>query len=342
MKYGIHRAESSPDDGRVISVGQDNIGDALASRRTGTFMSKPRQTPLSLVGLDIGGTKTHGLRWNGSEVCAEARSGSANVQNVSVETAGRNIAEVFAALGSGPIDRVVAGSGGIDTETDAESLRALIAVHAPGAEILVVHDTRLILAAGRAATGMAVILGTGSAAWGINGSGREGRAGGWGYLLGDEASGYWLGREAVRATLREFNRGQAPGELGRRVLAANKVESPDELIALFHGDTDRRYWAQQSPLVFEALAAGDPGSALIVAEAVEHVCGMLGDLAALLGLDGPVIIGGGVGTHQPVFQDGLRAALDAMGLGDIRFLEVDPVHGARFISDHTALPATAP
>ncbi|MFL4472868.1 N-acetylglucosamine kinase [Paeniglutamicibacter sp. MACA_103] len=305
-------------------------------------MSTPRQTPLALVGLDIGGTKTHGMRFSGGEVLAEAKSGSANVQNVSAETAARNIAEVFAALGPGRIDRVVAGAGGVDTEEDAETLCSLIAVHAPAAEILVVHDTRLILAAGQASTGMALILGTGSAAWGVNAAGREGRAGGWGYLLGDEASGYWMGREAVRHTLREFNRGQAPGELGRRVLAANDVRSPDELIALFHGDTDRRYWAQQSPLVFEALAAGDPGSAEIVAEAVDHVCRMLGDLSSLLEINGPVIVGGGVGTHQPVFQEMLRTALGAAGLKDIRFLEVDPVEGTRFISDHTPLPANAP
>ena len=302
-------------------------------------MSSTRQKPLALVGLDIGGTKTHAMRWSGATRLAEARSGSANVQNVSVETAKANIAEVFAALGAGHIDRVVAGAGGIDTEADAGFLRSMIAVHAPDAEILVVHDTRLILAAGQASTGMAVILGTGSAAWGVNAEGKEGRAGGWGYLLGDEASGYWMGREAVRHTLREFNRGLAPGELGRRVLAANDVSSPDELIALFHCDTDRRYWAQQSPLVFEALAAGDPDSAVIVGEAVEHVCRMLGDLSDLLDTRGPVIIGGGLGMHQPVYQEMLRQALGDWGLIEIRFLDLDPVEGTKFISDHTPLPA---
>ncbi|MET0872408.1 MAG: BadF/BadG/BcrA/BcrD ATPase family protein [Paeniglutamicibacter terrestris] len=301
-------------------------------------MSNTGQTPLALVGLDIGGTKTHAMRWSGETKLAEAKSGSANVQNVSVETAKANIAEVFAALGAGHIDRVVAGAGGIDTESDAEFLRSMIASHAPGAEILVVHDTRLILAAGHASTGMAVILGTGSAAWGVNAEGKEGRAGGWGYLLGDEASGYWMGREAVRHTLREFNRGQVPGELGRRVLDANNVESPDELIALFHGDTDRRYWAQQSPLVFEALQAGDSDSAVIVGEAVRHVCRMLGDLSALLETNGPVIIGGGVGTHQPVFQEKLRVAMGAIGLVDIRFLALDPVEGTKFISDLSPSP----
>lgn len=304
-------------------------------------MSNTQQHPLALVGLDIGGTKTHAMRWNGETLLAEAKSGSSNVQNVSVEMARANIAEVFAGLGEGHIDRVVAGAGGIDTEADAEFLRALIAVHAPEAEILVVHDTRLILAAGRASVGIALILGTGSAAWGVNAQGIEGRAGGWGYLLGDEASGYWLGREAVRHTLREFNRGQQPGELAKRVLAANNISSPDELIALFHGDTDRRYWAQQSPLVFEALAAGDPDSAQIVEAAVAHVRQMLADLSELLQIKGPVIVGGGVGMHQPVFQAKLRAALETLGIDDVRFLDVDPVEGTKFISDTAVSPVCA-
>lgn len=303
-------------------------------------MSNTPHKPLALVGLDIGGTKTHAMAWSGETQLSEAVSGSANVQNVSIETARANIAEVFAALGAGPIDRVVAGAGGIDTEADAQLLRSLIAVHAPSAEIIVIHDSKLILAAGQASAGIAVILGTGSAAWGINTAGVEARAGGWGYLLGDEASGYWMAREAVRHTLREFNRGNAPGELGRRVLSANSISSPDELIGLFHGATNRRYWAQQSPLVFEALAAGDRASEAIVHNAVAYVSEILDDLSTLLGLKGPVIIGGGLGMHQPVYQSRLREALEAVGLSEVHFLEIDPVQGAKFISDQGVTSAS--
>lgn len=287
---------------------------------------------LALVGLDIGGTKTHGVRWLNGYIVAEAMAGSANVQNVSMEAATRNIARIFEGLGPGRIDRVVAGAGGVDTAEDGRRLRAMIEVHAAGAAIQVVHDSRLILAAGETPTGMAVILGTGSAFWGINAEGREARAGGWGYLLGDEASGYWMGREAVRHTLREFNRNQQPGMLARLVLQANDVASPDELIGLFHGDTDRRYWAQQSEVVFRAYESGDPAAVRIIDDAVAYVAEKLGDVSTVLGIRGPVIIGGGLGMHQPVYQQRIRTALSAMGLEGIRFLDVDPVLGALFIA----------
>lgn len=295
-------------------------------------MPPARSQTTTLVGLDIGGTKSHGVRWLDGQIIAEAKTGSANVQNVSVQVAQDNIARMFEALGPGRIDKVVAGAGGIDTAADAQRLHSMIAVHAPEADIEVVHDSHLILAAGHASTGMAVILGTGSAVWGINAAGKEARAGGWGYLLGDEASGYWMGREAVRHTLREFNREEPIGELGRLVLEANHVSSPDELIGLFHGDTDRRYWAQQSPLVFKAYGSGDAAATRIIDEAVAYMVTALGDVSSVLGIAGPVVIGGGLGMHQPLYQQRLREALAGIGLKGVDFLDKDPVVGALFLA----------
>ena len=175
-----------------------------------------------------------------------------------------NLAELFARIGGGTVAQVYAGAGGIDTDADAEALAALIAPHVPGARITVVHDSRLLLAAGGASTGVAVIGGTGSAAWGRNGLGEEARAGGWGYLLGDEGSGYWLGREAVRHSLRRMNQGLEPDELTTALLASCGVDDPNKLIALFHSpDTGRRYWAERARLVVDAADAGhaaEPGT----------------------------------------------------------------------------------
>ncbi|HEX2248033.1 MAG TPA: BadF/BadG/BcrA/BcrD ATPase family protein, partial [Arthrobacter sp.] len=204
-----------------------------------------------LIGLDIGGTKTHAIRLEDGTVTAEAIAGSANVQNVSRETASTALAEVFAALGT-DADRVIAGAGGIDTANDADALAALIATFAPHADIRAVHDSRLVLAAGRARRGIAVIAGTGSAVWGADGTGREARAGGWGHLLGDEGSGYWLGRELVRHALRRHDQGLEPDALTVALLADCSLARPVDLIAHFHGPTGRRYWAQRAQLVVAA------------------------------------------------------------------------------------------
>ncbi|WP_159703806.1 N-acetylglucosamine kinase [Arthrobacter sp. 18067] len=292
----------------------------------------------TVIGLDIGGTKTRGVRFENGVPVRDESAGSSNVQNVSREQAAANLAELFGKIGGGRIDEVYAGAGGIDTDEDAQALADLIAPHAPGARITVVHDSRLLLAAGGASTGVAVIAGTGSAAWGKNDAGEEARAGGWGYLLGDEGSGYWLGREAVRHSLRRMNQGLEPDRLSAALLDSVGVEEPGKLIALFHSpDTGRRYWAQQARLVVEAADAGDETSKALVEQAGRDLAELAEQAVRQLGLDGPVILGSGLGMNVPRLQEAFKAKLAEDGIVDVRILQQDPVFGVpRLVAEQRA------
>ena len=284
--------------------------------------------PAAVIGLDIGGTKTRGVRFEDGTAVADESVGSSNVQNVSREEAALHLAELFARIGGGTVAQVYAGAGGIDTDEDAAALAALIAPHVPDARITVVHDSRLLLAAGGASTGVAVIGGTGSAAWGRNSRGEEARAGGWGYLLGDEGSGYWLGREAVRHSLRRMNQGLEPDELTTALLASCGVDDPNKLIALFHSPgTGRRYWAERARLVVDAAAAGHAASQDLVDQAGRDLAALALQTVRKLGIDGPVILGSGLGMNVARLQESFRNALAAEGITDVRVLEQDPVFG---------------
>jgi glucosamine kinase len=72
----------------------------------------------------------------------------------------------------------------------------------PAARVVVLHDARLVLAAAGQDEGVALIAGSGSVAYARDGRGREARAGGWGWLLGDVGSGAWMTREAAREVMR--------------------------------------------------------------------------------------------------------------------------------------------
>lgn len=293
--------------------------------------SVPRPLAGTIIGLDIGGTKTHGIRFEDGIAVADESAGSSNVQNVSREDAAANLAGLFARIAptdGGSVAQVYAGSGGIDTDDDAAALAALIEPHVPGARITVVHDSRLLLAAGGASTGVAVIAGTGSAAWGKNVAGEEARAGGWGYLLGDEGSGYWLGREAVRYSLRRMNQGLPVDQLTGALLESCGVDDPNRLIALFHSaDTGRRFWAQRARLVVEAAAAGHRTSQELLDQAGSDLAGLAAQALRKLGIDGPVILGGGLGMNVEALQDAFRKHLAAAGVTDVRVLEQEPVFG---------------
>ncbi|WP_026531012.1 N-acetylglucosamine kinase [Haematomicrobium sanguinis] len=287
----------------------------------------------AFLGLDIGGTKTQALLYQGGEIRANLRVGSTNVQNVSLEQAQQNFAELFAQLPPVTINRVIAGAGGIDTEADAQNLAALIRTHAPNAEIEVIHDSHLMLAAGRTATGISVIIGTGTAAWGRKNDGEWSRSGGWGYLLGDEGSAYWVGREAVRHALRENDAGREPDELTRSLLRDTGVSAPSELIAKFHSDsTGRHYWAERAKLVFDAAAAGSAAAETIIETAASDEARLALDVSTRLGLSAPVVLGGGMIVNQPVLQEMVTAKLHAAGVTEVRVLDQDPVFGTLFLA----------
>jgi N-acetylglucosamine kinase-like BadF-type ATPase len=306
-----------------------------------TYTEKPQPSPSghveaatpgplsgTIIGLDIGGTKTHGVRFEDGRAVADESAGSSNVQNVSPEDAALHLAELFAKIGGGTVSQVYAGAGGIDTDEDAAGLAALIEPHVPGARITVVHDSRLLLAAGRASTGVAVIAGTGSAAWGRNAAGEEARAGGWGYLLGDEGSGYWLGREAVRYSLRRMNQGLPVDQLTAALLESCGVQDPNRLISLFHSpDTGRRFWAQQARPVVEAAAAGHEASRQLLDQAGSDLAALAAQVLGKLGIDGPVILGGGLGMNVLPVQEAFRRHLAAAGITDVRVLDQEPVFG---------------
>src|SRR5207302_3900726 len=125
-------------------------------------------------------------------------------------------------------------AAGCDTAVHRAAMRELLAPLLPGARIEVVHDARLVLAAAGLEAGVVLIAGTGSVAWGLSPDGTEARAGGWGHLLGDDGSGYWVVREAARRALAEHDRGLPPGPSARRLLSATGAADPLELTVHFH------------------------------------------------------------------------------------------------------------
>jgi glucosamine kinase len=178
-------------------------------------------------------------------------------------------------------------------------IRAVLAAHvAPGVRtgnvpILVVNDARLVLAAHELDSGIALVAGTGSIAIGLL-AGREERAGGWGYLLGDEGSGYWVVREALRELCRRHDRHEPIGPLGD----VFGVASVPELLARFHEKPSPGQWAALAPAV---LDAEDVASSAICASAARHLAGLAASVATTLAHPPPVtvVVAGGLGSGHP-------------------------------------------
>jgi N-acetylglucosamine kinase-like BadF-type ATPase len=95
---------------------------------------------------------------------------------------------------------------------------------APADRVGVDHDCRIALAGGLSGRpGMVQIAGTGSSTFGVNASGESWRAGGWGQLISDEGSGYWLGVQAMQTAVRAFDGRLPPTLLLRKVETTSAI-----------------------------------------------------------------------------------------------------------------------
>lgn len=287
------------------------------------------------IGLDIGGSKTHAVSFSSSarEPYAEAYAGSANVASVGAAEAGRQIAAVLAGLAAHGHDTapevVCVGAAGVDSAAGARRLRDLLSARMPGARLEVVHDTHLVLAAAGVREGIALIAGTGSVAWGRTSAGRSARAGGWGYLLGDEGSGYGIARDAVRHVLRQADLGHPLDNVGWVLLSRCGVRTPDELLDLFYRRPERRYWARMAETVFALADAGDGPCVGIVHDAALSLAEIIRQVHRALGrADLPVVLGGGVLVNQPALGEVLRHHLGAGDPTTLITIEREPAHGA--------------
>jgi glucosamine kinase len=279
----------------------------------------------TVIGVDIGGSKTHGIRAVDGEPVAEAVVGSANVAAVGVAEAGRQLDAVFAQLGTGGVEAVCAGAAGADGDESVGTVTRLISERVPGARVSVVHDAPLLLAAEGLDAGVAVIAGTGSAAWGRRADGTYARAGGWGHLLGDEGSGYRVALDAVRHALDRMDAGAPVDPLTRALLDSCGLAAPEQLIDFVYSRQDRRYWAGRAPVVTGRAAQGDPAAAAIVASAADALATIATRVLDRLDRPGPVVLGGGFAVHQPLLQEAIRERLAGT---EVRVLAHAPALGA--------------
>ncbi|GIV62294.1 MAG: hypothetical protein KatS3mg044_1160 [Rhodothermaceae bacterium] len=189
------------------------------------------------IGLDAGGTKTALLARTADGTTWSARSGGANLQRLGPERTAKRLAGlVLKACARFPEARParlcagVAGAGRVeDRQRLHEALLPLLA--AQNFETVEVVPDVWIAHEGAfdGAGGVLVLAGTGSIVLARDRHGGFHRAGGWGYLLGDEGSGYAIGLAGLRAVAGAFDGGPAT-TLTARLARHHGITSPEQLI----------------------------------------------------------------------------------------------------------------
>ncbi|MFN8379016.1 MAG: BadF/BadG/BcrA/BcrD ATPase family protein [Anaerolineae bacterium] len=159
---------------------------------------------------------------------------------------------------------------------------------------LVVPSTDMLIAlvgAHGALRDVMVLAGTGSVALAINDHAEPVQAGGWGYLLGDEGSGFWLAMEAMRACMRWHDRTLPEAhDLAQRVMGSLGLAHGMDLIPwVYRQPTPTRDIAAQASLVLEAAADGDAVAQDIVTRGARALAALTRAVIARAELERPAI-----------------------------------------------------
>ncbi len=158
---------------------------------------------------------------------------------------------------------------------------------------LIVTDDALIALAGATGgePGVVTIAGTGSIAFGRNAAGETARAGGWGFLFGDEGSGFDIARQALRAVLR-FEEGWGPQTAlqGALLQAANAANANEMMHSFYTGEWPHSRVAALAKLVDEVAAAGDPVARDILANAAQQLAMLAVSVARRLFPSGETVL----------------------------------------------------
>ena len=245
---------------------------------------RPPDRPTAVfLGADAGGSHSTVVVGTRSDVLGRADgpgaamrpSGAAKSAAVLAETARRAAAAAGLHL---PVERAVVGAAGAGRAQEQRELEAALLEAGVAREVRVLADGEVALAtAFGTGPGILVNAGTGSIAYARDPAGAVHRAGGYGWQLGDEGGGYWLGRRALDVAARaQDGRGEGSTLLARLLRA----------LGLQHFDDLVRWTATATPTQMAALAphvlnAAREGEG-VARQAVDDAARELVDLAAAL------------------------------------------------------------
>lgn len=292
------------------------------------------------MGIDGGGSTVRVvILTQDLTICGQSEGATANPAVVGTENAANTIHQAMraaldsAGLAADQIAAVGIGVAGAAFHHSADWLRSVVEAITPQARIVPSADFEIALVGALGQRlGVLVLSGTGSLAYGINAAGETALVGGWGYLLDDAGSGYWIGIQALRAVVRAADSRGRETALTSTLLKTLDLQQPLDLIPwLYHSSVARtREIAQLAPLVLEQAADADRVAQAIVSEAVDELALAAQTVIRRLAMDTPdFAFAGGLLTHENLLSQRLCAAL---GLHSIPVARYTPVIGAALLA----------
>jgi glucosamine kinase len=287
-----------------------------------------------LIGADVGGSKTAVGVSQGGEVLVRADGPGAAIRPGRALASAGMIAEVvrraLAGVGRLSGDVLLVGAAGAGRDPERSELAKALRAENLAERVLVQTDIELALAgAFETGPGIVVSAGTGSIAVGRDANGSQHRVGGYGWQMGDEGSGYAIGRAAMGAVSRAHDGRSPRTALSDRVLAATRSPDFDSLVR-WAASASPSELAGLAPHVLEIAAQGDPLAQGIADYAARELSQLAICLLPLLHASPPIgvaLTGGLLAQERPLRRSVLARLSEEAALRPID-TPVDAVVGA--------------
>ena len=291
-----------------------------------------------IIGIDGGGTGTVGILTTETGRClAQVQSGPSNYHVVGeskTQAVLKNVVGALCEKAGIPSTRAIhfcLGMAGLGRAEDRKIIGRICDELGIGENRILTHDAHIALVGGTEKQhGIIVISGTGAIVYGINADGKEARASGWGYLLGDEGGGYDIAIKGLRAVARAADGRGRPTELTNRILSALELNAPSDLIRWVHA-ASRDAIAQLAKIVLDTARSTDTIAEQIVDEATDELVCATSSVIEQLEFDEmfDIVLSGGNLIHQPMFADKLRQAFARIApSASVHLPKHDPAYGA--------------
>jgi glucosamine kinase len=296
------------------------------------------------LGIDGGGTKTECALGDESRVLGSSFGATVKIKKVGTDAAGLALETAVheacerAGIAADQIARTCIGIAGSSIPEVVDWAYGVLGQLVSG-EVEVVNDALIAhRAAFNGGPGILVIAGTGSNVLGINDRGEFGRAGGWGPIISDEGSGFWIGRTTVARAMRAHDAGIST-DLLTAVMNAWNLSSREEVVSMANSNPPPDF-ASLLPEILRCADQGDAVAREILASAAHELAQLTRIVIRKIwpaGGDVSIAVTGGVFAHsaqiREMFANSIRAERPGI---TVNVEPVHPVMGALDMARHKA------
>lgn len=294
-----------------------------------------------VIGIDGGGTKTI-LKIADMEgkLVTVCEGGPSNINS----NGKQNVEDILKKLIFDGVEKVggkfencrslCLGTAGAGREKDRNILEGIIRNIGYNGELIVTDDAQTALYGGVGSSeGIIIISGTGSICYGRNSSGKTCRAGGWGHIIGDEGSGYYIGQKVLSHVMRSYDGREEHTLLTSMILKHLKLEKVEDLIEyVYRSGAGKKEISGIARLADNAWLLGDETAHKILIDAADElfICARavierleFGNKLVTLAISGSILV-----KSECVQNEFKRLVNDSYPLVNIAHMKDDAAWGA--------------